>query len=390
MSYPSHYEDYSPRRPQPSTSVWPFVVLLGLLLLAGGLVVWYWTHRQAASGQNPDAKSLPVASREHPLLTDEQTNIKIYKDTSPSVVHVTNLAESRGQFSLNVERVPQGTGSGFVWDKDGHIVTNFHVVKDASAVQVTLADQSTYDADQVWVYPEKDIAVIWVRAPRGKLHPIRLGTSHDLKVGQKTYAIGNPFGLDHTMTTGIVSALGREINESATRMPIQGVIQTSAAINPGNSGGPLFDSDGRLIGMTTAIVSPSGAFAGIGFAIPADEINRVVPQLVSHGKIVRPKLGVQVAEDELARQLGVDEGALVIKVQPGSPAERAGLQGTRRDEEGRLHLGDIITAVGDKAVQRGKDLFAALEQYKVSDTVRITFIRDGERRQVNVQLQARE
>jgi S1-C subfamily serine protease len=390
MSYPSHYEEYYPRRPQPATSVWPFVVLLGLLILAGGLVAWYWTHRQSQSGLDPNAKPLPVASRERPLLSEEQTNIKIYQDNSPSVVHVTNLAQSSGRFSLNVERVPQGTGSGFVWDTDGHIVTNFHVVKDADAVQVTLADQSTYDADQIWVYPEKDMAVIWIKAPKSKLHPIRLGTSHDLKVGQKTYAIGNPFGLDQTMTTGIVSALGREITESATHQPIRGVIQTSAAINPGNSGGPLFDSDGRLIGMTTAILSPSGAFAGIGFAIPSDEINRVVPQLIGHGKIVRPKLGVQVAEDQLARRLGIEEGALIIYVQPGSPAEQAGLEGTRRDDEGRIRLGDIITAIDGKPVKKGKDLFALLEKSKVGDTVTVTFVRDGERRQVQIKLQARE
>jgi S1-C subfamily serine protease len=321
-----------------------------------------------------------------PLLSEEQNNIKIYEKTSPSVVHVTNLAVSQGRFSLNVQRVPKGTGSGFVWDKKGHIVTNYHVVQGADAVQVTLADHSTYESKQVWAYPDQDIAVIWIDARASKLHPIRMGSSHDLKVGQKTYVIGNPFGLDQTMTTGIISALGREI-ESVTEHPIRGVIQTSAAINPGNSGGPLFDSDGRLIGMTTAILSPSGAFAGIGFAIPADEINRIVPQLIRHGKVVRPRLGVQIAEDQLARRLGVTEGALIIKVVPDSPAERAGLRGTRRDDSGQILLGDIIVKIGDAEVKKGADVYAALDKLKVGQTVEVTIIRDEQRQTVSIPLE---
>jgi S1-C subfamily serine protease len=388
MAFSNQYESYPPHRPQAHTPVWPFLVLLGFLAL-GGLIGWWWTHR-SDSGLDPNAKPLPVVKRETPPLSEEQTSIKIYEENAPSVVHVTNLANSRNWYSLDVRQVPQGTGSGFVWDKEGHIVTNYHVVRDASSVKVTLADQSTYDARDVWGYPEKDIAVIWINAPKKKLHPIRLGSSHDLKVGQQTFAIGNPFGLDQTMTTGIISALNREIHESKNSVPIRGVIQTSAAINPGNSGGPLFDSDGRLIGMTTAILSPSGAFAGIGFAIPSDELNRIVPQLIQHGKVVRPRLGVQIAEDQLAEQVGVEQGALIIKVVPDSPADKAGLRGNRRDDQGQPHLGDIITAIDKKQIKSGQDLFAVLDRYKVGDTVTVTFIRDDQRQQVKVTLAAVE
>jgi S1-C subfamily serine protease len=224
------------------------VVLLPLALVAG----WYWWPRHRAS--SADAQPRPVEPRGD-LMEIEKTNIAIYTQVAPSVVHVTNLAEHGSPFNLNVQRVPRGTGSGFVWDDDGHIVTNYHVVEGADAATVTLADHTTYDATRVWAYADKDIAVISVNAPAGKLHRMpKIGSSHDLKVGQVTYAIGNPFGLDQTLTTGIVSALGREIEGGDSgRAPIQGVIQTSAAINPGNSGGPLLDSAGRLIGMNTAI-----------------------------------------------------------------------------------------------------------------------------------------
>jgi S1-C subfamily serine protease len=195
--------------------------------------------------------------------------------------------------------------------------------------------------------------------------------------------------LDQTMTTGIVSALGRQIN-SVNNRTIHGAIQTSAPINPGNSGGPLLDSAGRLIGMNTAILSPSGAFAGIGFAIPVDEINRVVPQLVSHGKVVRPRLGVQLAQDQTAQQLGVDKGALILKVMPNSPAAEANLQGTRREASGQIHLGDIIVSMDGKPIASAKDLFAALEQHKVGDTVTLAIVREGQQQDVKVTLQAAE
>src|SRR5262249_30687888 len=245
---------------------------------------------------------------------------------------------------------------------NGFVVTNYHVVDGASTVRVILADHSSFDSDQVWGYPDKDLAVVRINAPKEKLKPIAVGTSHDLQVGQKTFAIGNPFGLDHSLTTGIVSALGREI-DSANGRPIRGVIQTSAAINPGNSGGPLLDGDGRLVGVNAAILSPSGAFAGIGFAIPVDEVNRVVPQLIAHGKVVRPRLGVHPAEDQQARQLGVTEanrGALVLQVPSGTPAQKAGLRGTTFNPGRGPVLGDIIVAVDGKPVLSGGDLYSVL------------------------------
>jgi S1-C subfamily serine protease len=234
-----------------------------------------------------------------------------------------------------------------------------------------------------------DIAVISIEAPKSKLHEVQLGSSHDLKVGQVTYAIGDPFGLDQTMTTGIISALGREI-KSVTGRSIRGVIQTSAPINPGNSGGPLLDSEGRLIGMTTAILSPSGAFAGIGFAIPVDEINRIVPQLISHGKIVRPRMGVQLAEDQQARSVGVNKGALLVHVAPNSPADRAGLQGLRRDRYGRLQIGDVIVAIDGKPVSGKEDVYSLLEGHQAGDTVTVTVLRKDQRQDVPVTLEVME
>ena len=298
--------------------------------MGGALLIWHlWTP---GSGLNPEAQPLPVVPRGE-LSALEKDNIAIYDRASPSLVQVTNLTQRGSLFSLDVQQIPKGVGSGFVWDQDGHIVTNYHVVEGADSAQVTLFDHSTTEARQIWADPDQDIAVLWIQVPRSKLHPVVMGSSHDLKVGQVVYALGDPFGLDQTMTTGIVSALNRKI-DSANGRPIQGVIQTSAAINPGNSGGPLLDSAGRLIGMNTAILSPSGTFAGIGFAIPVDEINRIAPQLISHGKVVHPRLGVQLAEDQLAQQLNVDKGALIMKVMPNSAAAQAGLRGTQRDRSG--------------------------------------------------------
>jgi S1-C subfamily serine protease len=288
-----------------------------------------------------------------------------------------------------VQQVPRGVGSGFVWDEQGHIVTNYHVVEGAQIAKVTLADHTTYDARHLWAHPDKDVAVLSIQAPKSKLRPILIGSSHDLRVGQLAFALGDPFGLDQTMTLGIISALGRKI-EAANGRTIDGVIQTSAPINPGNSGGPLLDSAGRLIGMNTAILSPSGAFAGIGFAIPVDEINSVVTQLIRHGKIVRPGLGVGIAPDQSARQAGIDRGAVILKVMPDSPAARAGLRGARRDESGNVHLGDIIVAIDGKPITNYKDLVSALEHRQVGDTVTATIERDGQRQDVQVTLQAVE
>ena len=251
------------------------------------------------------------------------------------MVFITTTTRQVDFWTRNVFEVPQGTGSGFVWDESGHIVTNYHVVQGAASAKVTLGE-TEYDADTVGVAPDQDLAVLEIRAARANLAPIAIGTSADLQVGQKVFAIGNPFGLDHTLTTGIVSALGRTI-QSVTNRPIDGAIQTDAAINPGNSGGPLLDSAGRLIGVNTAIYSPSGASAGIGFAVPVDTVSRIVPELITHGKVVRPRLGV-VLDDRFS--------ALVTRAPGGrrrAPHRRGrglprGLRGLARDRpEPRRH-----------------------------------------------------
>jgi len=331
-----------------------------------------------------DAAPRNVAAR-GPLSGDEQNNIAVFKAASPSVVNITALTVERDLFSLNVQQVPRGTGTGFVWDERGHIVTNFHVIQGASAARVTLADQTSYRAELVGAFPDRDLAVLRVEAPKAKMPALPIGTSRDLQVGQRVFAIGNPFGLDQTLTTGIVSALGREI-ESATRRMIRGVIQTDAAINPGNSGGPLLDSAGRLVGVTTAIYSPSGASSGIGFAIPVDEVNRIVPRLIRDGRMVRPALGISGGPPALTRSLELPTGVALVGVTNGGPAQRAGLEPFRRGRDGRVVQGDVITAVNDEAVSDLDDLLNALERFRPGDKVTLTLWRGGQTRKLAVTL----
>jgi S1-C subfamily serine protease len=335
-------------------------------------------------GREPPAEPRAVTARGN-LAEDEKATIELFRRASPSVVFITTLTqEARGLFE--VQDVPAGAGSGFVWDKDGHVVTNFHVIQGATAARVALHDHSQYSATLVGVAPDKDLAVLRIRAPADKLVPILIGTSKDLQVGQKVFAIGNPFGLDFTLTTGIVSALGRSIS-SLTGRRIDEVIQTDAAINPGNSGGPLLDSAGRLIGVNTQIASPSGASAGVGFAVPVDTVNRVVPQLVQHGRVVRPQLGIAAGNEFALRRAGV-EGVLVMSVTPGSPAQRAGIRGTYRAEDGTLVLGDIIRAVDGRPVASIDDLYAALERHEPGDLAKVTVLRGGRSTDVEVRLEA--
>jgi S1-C subfamily serine protease len=357
------------------------VVLFAIL----GFLAWQFLWPRRQGGGDPSAMPRVVEARGD-LAEDEKSTIALFKAASPSVVNITSLAVRQGFLNLDVQQIPQGSGSGFIWDDQGHVVTNYHVIQNAGAARVTLSDHSTWDARVVGAYPDSDLAVLWINAPKGRLRPLPIGASDDLQVGQKAFAIGNPFGLDQTLTTGIVSAVGREI-ESVTRRPIKGVIQTDAAINPGNSGGPLLDSAGRLIGVNTAIFSPSGASAGIGFAIPVDEVNRIVPQLIANGKVIRPGLGIHIAEDQITRRLGL-EGVLILNVQPGGPAAKAGLRGTRRDENNEIVLGDVITAIDDTEISRVNDLHGVLQTRKVGDTVTVTVLRDGEERQIEVMLDA--
>jgi S1-C subfamily serine protease len=289
-----------------------------------------------------------------------------------------------------VFEVPAGSGSGFVWDDRGHVVTNFHVVQDADSAKVTIGD-AEYEATIVGYARDQDLAVLRVAVPREKVVPIRVGTSADLQVGQKVYAIGNPFGLDFTLTTGIVSALGRTI-QGVSGATIFDVVQTDAAINPGNSGGPLLDSAGRLIGVNTAIYSPSGASAGIGFAVPVDTVSRIVPELIAHGRVIRPALGVDLDERLSAyvtRRLGVD-GVLIRGVARGGGAAEAGLEGTTVDRRGTVVPGDVVQDIDGKPVKSTSDLLGRLGSYRPGETVTLTVWREGKTRKVRVRLQAPE
>lgn len=333
-----------------------------------------------------DQASAFVVTTQRKLQPDELATVRLFQENTPSVVYITNLATKQDAFTLDVFEVPQGSGSGFVWDKNGHIVTNYHVIRGASDLRVTLADQTTYDAKIVGSDRDKDVAVLRIDAPKDKLRPIPVGVSSDLLVGQKVFAIGNPFGLDHTLTTGVISGLRREISSAATGRPIQDVIQTDAAINPGNSGGPLLDSSGSLIGINTAIYSPSGASSGVGFSIPVDTVSGIVDQLVKYGKVTRPILGIKFAPDQSVEQLGVS-GVLVLDAPPDGPAGKAGLKPTKRDAYGRLILGDIITSVNGKKVTNGSDLYRILDNCKVGDQVIVEVLRGDHKEKISVILE---
>jgi S1-C subfamily serine protease len=404
-------------RPAPSSPARPALsrgVLVLCVLVLTAVILWQrrapgpavppGSEPPSARGELPpdavgdEAGSDAAAAREEPpvsptvpradLAAEERATIALFAAASPAVVHITTHGLERDFFTLNVMRVPQGTGTGFLWDRQGHVVTNFHVIRNADSVQVALADRSSWSARLVGVAADKDMAVLKIDAPAERLLPLPLGMSHDLQVGQRAFAIGNPFGLDHTLTTGVVSALGREIESVSGRL-ISDVIQTDAAINPGNSGGPLLDSAGRLIGMTTAIVSPSGAHAGIGFAIPVDTIRWVAPDLIAHGKILRPGLAIAVAPDSWTRRLRVD-GVLVLAVKPGSSAEQAGLRPTSRDRRGNVFLGDVIVAVNDKPIRSADDLLTVFERHQAGDEVMLTVLRDNQQVEVRARLELSE
>lgn len=346
-------------------------VLLGAVIYMATIQVKAWWSEQSATKVTPRA----VTPRGD-LGEDEKATIKLFEETSPSVVFITTINLRRDFFSTNIYKMPAGTGSGFIWDSDGHIVTNYHVIKGADEAQITLWDQSTWDAKLVGVEPDKDLAVLKIKAPDDRLKPIKIGESKNLLVGQKAFAIGNPFGFDQTLTTGVISALGREI-ESVTRRPITGVIQTNAAINPGNSGGPLLDSAYRLIGINTAIYSPTGSYAGIGFAVPVDTINRIVPQLIEYGKVIKPGLGINIAPDSFVSTRLNTSGVLILNVIEGGGAEKAGLKATTQSANGKISLGDIIKKVEGKNVEDSSDLFRILDDKVVGDTVNVAVDRDG-------------
>jgi len=320
-------------------------------------------------------------------VTDiELRTIELFETAAPSVVFITTSSLRQDYYSMKVTEIPEGTGSGFIWNEEGHIVTNFHVIESVlerrgGKVTVTLSDQSTWDAKVIGVEPNKDLAVLSIDAPKEKIVPIPIANSSALRVGQSVYAIGNPFGLDQTLTTGVISALGREI-DSRSGIPIKDVIQTDAAINPGNSGGPLLDSSGRLIGVNTAIYSPSGAYAGIGFSIPVDVVNWIVPDLIEYGEVRRPILGVELLPD----QYHEEEGAMIRAVSPKSPAEQVGLKGIIRARNGGYSYGDIIKSINGESVKTSSDLILELEKYNPGDEIKLAFEREGELQETSLTL----
>ncbi|HEX5058893.1 MAG TPA: trypsin-like peptidase domain-containing protein [Kofleriaceae bacterium] len=365
-------------------------VLALLLLVVAGALVFTVIQQRRQTTQVVNYEPKPIAQRpDDKLGASEQATIDVFEKFSRSVVHVTSLASRRNLMTLDVTEIPQGTGSGFVWDQQGHIVTNFHVVQGGDRASVTLNDGSTYPATIIGTAPDKDIAVLHIDAPPTKLLPLPVGQSSTLKVGMSVLAIGNPFGLDQTLTTGVISGLGREI-KSVSGRPITDVIQTDASINPGNSGGPLLDSSGRLIGINTAIYSPSGANAGIGFAVPVDTVNAIVPQLLKHGKIVRPGLGISIANDQQAARIGID-GVIVYQVSPNGAAANAGVQGVAIDpDSGGAIPQDVIVGIDNVVIHKQNDLFKAMDAHKVGDVVdvQVDNKQTGKRRTVKVTLQA--
>jgi len=355
--------------------------VLGLVLAAliGGVAVWQirpWLEQRSEPTVLAEPRTVAPAGD---LAADEKATIELFERSKGSVVFITTTQRVLDLRSRNVMQIPRGAGSGFVWDTEGHVITNNHVVTGAGGAKVRLNDGRDYDAKVVGASPAHDIAVLRITVPDRRPAALPIGTSADLRVGQKVFAIGNPFGLDWSLTTGVISALDRSLPAEDGRTIIEHLIQTDAAINPGNSGGPLLDSSGRLIGINTAIFSPSGAYAGVGFAVPVDTVNRVVPQLVAKGKYTRPVLGLEI-DEQLSQQLAArsgTKGVAVVKVVPGSPAEAAGMR-----------PGDVIAAIDGKPVTSAAQLVNRLDEHKVGDTVRLTVQRDGKPVELTATLKA--
>ena len=318
------------------------------------------------------------------LQQDEKSNISVFENVSPSVVSIKNASLAWELFSANIFEIPQGAGSGFVWDEQGHIVTNYHVVYQADKIEVHQGENS-YRAKVVGVSPEYDLAVLQTDVPKDSLKPISVGNSKDLKVGQNVLSIGNPFGFDCSLTTGVVSALGRTMDSAGGRK-IHDVIQTDAAINPGNSGGPLLDSEGKLVGVSTSIYSPSGAYSGVSFAIPVDIVKRIIPQLIKYGKVKRVGIGVILAPDNIRERAGF-KGAMILDVYNGSAGDKAGLRATKQTYSGRVFYGDIIISADNTKIENNDDLIAFLETKDEGNKIDLRFIRQGKEYGTTVVLQ---
>ncbi len=354
------------------------VLAVLLLLVAAALVFTVVKLRRV----QPEVvyESRPITMPAGDLGSDEKSTISVFKMVSPSVVHITNIAQMRNVITSSVDDVPPGTGSGFIWDDAGHVVTNYHVIEGATSTEVTLADGTTYEGKIIGTARDKDLAVIKIDAPPSKLSKIMIGTSADLQVGQKVLAIGNPFGLDQTLTTGVISGLGREIMSKSQRK-IYDVVQTDAPINPGNSGGPLLDGQGRLIGVNTAIYSPSGASAGIGFAVPVDTVNELVPRLLDATLAsADPGLRNDTEFDRFRfeRSDGVrfQYGAICTAITPGSAAATAGLRPFEVDKDGTIRtFGDVIVGVDDQLVRTFDECKEALRRRRTGIKVTLTVVR---------------
>jgi len=365
-----------------------FVLRLVAVTLSAMVVVATWQIVPALRAVLPEPPAEPrLVTARGDLAEEETATIALFEAARDSVVFISTAERVTDPWTRSVTEQPRGTGSGFFWDGRGHVVTNNHVIEGASAATVRLADGRSFEARLVGRDPSHDLAVLRIEA-RDLPAPLPLGRSSELRVGQAVLAIGNPFGLDWTLTKGIVSALDRDL-PSATGRPITGLIQTDAAINPGNSGGPLLDSAGRLIGVNTAIYSPSGSNAGIGFAVPVGTVNRVVPELIETGRYTPPVLGIRYDPrvNEMARRQGLS-GVLILGVTPGSPAARAGLEPARFTGEGEIAAGDIITGLGGTEVRDVEDLLSALDRHRPGDRVTLRLRRDGREREIEIELAA--
>ncbi len=357
-----------------------------LLILISLLALFVFLPRIESIWASMQAEPRSVTARGELSLT-EKTNIEIFQQSSPSVVYITTLEDTLNLWTRDITRIPRGTGSGFIWDRQGHIITNYHALQGASAVRIRLSDQRTFNATLIGASPEHDLAVLRIPVTTNMPKPLAIGTSHDLQVGQITYAIGNPFGLDQTLTTGVVSALNRSLRNH-NGSSIEGLIQTDAAINPGNSGGPLLDSAGRLIGINTAIYSPSGAYAGIGFAVPVDTVNRIVPRIIKDGHYQRPKLGITINENlnkEITKELGI-LGVAVIEIQPNSAAEKSGLSGLTI-QNNTIISGDVIVGIDQHKIETTQMLLSTLEKYNIGDTVEVKLFRNNQVIEVSLTLE---